>query len=207
MADSRREHQSRRSILHPTTWTHAFNKTYESLYAFHCTHLSISGLVKQLGRSLGCVTPVLLDENTWNIPDTEGLAPLELSQVGPRIKAHWHVIMRDNTAAGGNIDSLSSLTSNPGDGDGVSDTPPQLKLSDRCDEPVHGCGPENPPDVTDNDMNYVPDECRKRFTPGQIECVRKFLKEARGGQSTTLAASPITLAPPGTYERILIEWL
>ncbi|KAL0958605.1 hypothetical protein HGRIS_013945 [Hohenbuehelia grisea] len=267
--------------------------------------IALAGPVKQLGTSLGCVTPVLPDERTWNIPYQEGLAPVELPNVGSRVKVHWHVIMRNNTAAGGNIeDSLiatqmdilnhdyastelsfelvnttrtlnpewfsemepisgleyqmkteltprddpselhiytldaswvtmsekttptravhgldgvvlmvaalpgslssghilthevghwsglrhtfytppgqTSCSSNPADGDGVSDTPPQLKRSDRCDQLAHSCGPENPPDATDNYMNYVPDECRKQFTPGQIERMRKFLKEARG---------------------------
>ncbi|KAL0958676.1 hypothetical protein HGRIS_014008 [Hohenbuehelia grisea] len=266
---------------------------------------SLAGPVKQLDHSIGCFTPTLT--NARHARRAESLKPEELPQVGPRVKVHWHVIMRDKTATGGDIkDSLiasqmeilnsdfaptglsfelvnttrtlnpewfsvanndpleawmkydmvpastykpselhiytldspakaswarvyaqkkpehawdgvvlmidalpgpkssghhlthevghwsglyhpferakgeAPCSKDPTAGDGVADTPPQLAASHQCDRPAHSCGPENLPDATDNYMNYVPDECRKRFTPGQIDRMHRVLREARG---------------------------
>ncbi|KAL0960143.1 hypothetical protein HGRIS_011779 [Hohenbuehelia grisea] len=65
------------------------------------------------------------------------------------------------------------------DGDQVTDTPvskkPEHMQPDNCKKPTFSCGGSTP-DPNDNYMNYVWDTCRKRFTPGQIERMRKELK-------------------------------
>ncbi|KAL0954183.1 hypothetical protein HGRIS_005313 [Hohenbuehelia grisea] len=66
----------------------------------------------------------------------------------------------------------------PNDGDMVADTPPQKEAGWVCDKPVYSCGQLQP---TDNLMNYMwDDNCRKRFTPGQIQRMHEQLKMYRG---------------------------
>ncbi|KAL0949880.1 hypothetical protein HGRIS_009913 [Hohenbuehelia grisea] len=88
--------------------------------------------------------------------------------------------------------------SGPEAGDKVADTAPHKQGNWQCDQPVYSCG-FSQPDPTDNYMNYVYDRCRNRFTPGQIERMRRQLKIFRGitlGQGTAKGDHP--QPPPNT---------
>ncbi|KAL0954267.1 hypothetical protein HGRIS_005395 [Hohenbuehelia grisea] len=74
-----------------------------------------------------------------------------------------------------------------GGGDEVADTAPHENPMDaakggaefaQCARPVSKCGKGNDP--TDNIMNYVNDDCRKRFTDGQIKRMHEQMQQFRG---------------------------
>ncbi|KAL0948245.1 hypothetical protein HGRIS_010843 [Hohenbuehelia grisea] len=96
---------------------------------------------------------------------------------------------------------VGNCSKDPTSGDGIADTPAQRRPTRQCSKTVYSCG-FSQPDASDNFMNYVPDHCRKRFTPGQIERMRGFLKKARGITMSSLSSSESTVAPSSTNSEL-----
>ena len=81
-----------------------------------------------------------------------------------------------------------------GTGDEVDDTPAVADDSNhQCSAQVDSCPNEssNLPDSLENYMDYVPDSCMDRFSPGQVFRMREQLKEHKplGVGNWTAAAS------------------
>ncbi len=67
------------------------------------------------------------------------------------------------------------------DGDRVCDTPPAANPHLNCDESDNSCHNDFPDldDQLENYMDYLPDECKNVFTPGQIKRMHAVLSQVR----------------------------
>lgn len=78
------------------------NRIDPSMYVIASRYLVSALSTDTLISACGSLT--LSNETNFHTPGAEALVPRELPDAGSRVKVHWHVIMRDNTAAGGNIE-------------------------------------------------------------------------------------------------------
>jgi hypothetical protein len=71
-------------------------------------------------------------------------------------------------------------------GDGIPDTPPQVRPTNGCPATQDSC-PQPGQDGVHNFMDYARDRCMREFTPGQAERMRQMWAAYRGRAATKIS--------------------